>query len=159
MQDNWDHILKIWGSGPLLPAFVNGIVSQVRLPISSCSHYINLHCIAHISSVTASPQPPRAIIRAYLRVDQWLLSYTLHMKFSSHEKAKEVEEFFASRRNPSIARTLKQCLERININANWIQDVQKDEHLAKAVEELARNNYFSFIFTYLYFVSPWSVFY
>ncbi|KAI3782468.1 hypothetical protein L2E82_12515 [Cichorium intybus] len=33
-------------------------------------------------------------------------------KFSSNEKVKEVEEFFASRVKPSIARTLKQSIER-----------------------------------------------
>ncbi|CAH2040955.1 unnamed protein product [Thlaspi arvense] len=33
-------------------------------------------------------------------------------QFASYEKAKEVEEFFASRTKPSITRTLKQSVER-----------------------------------------------
>ncbi|PSS19341.1 Aminopeptidase [Actinidia chinensis var. chinensis] len=57
--------------------------------------------------------------------------------FSSYEKAKEVEEFFASRAKPSIARTLKQSLERVHINAKWVQSIQNEEHLADIVQELA----------------------
>ncbi|GMH12385.1 hypothetical protein Nepgr_014226 [Nepenthes gracilis] len=57
--------------------------------------------------------------------------------FSSFEKAKEVEEFFVSRTKPSIVRTLKQSLERIHINARWVLAVQKEEHLAQVVQELA----------------------
>ncbi|GAB4854485.1 AP-1 complex subunit mu-1-Iike [Ancistrocladus abbreviatus] len=57
--------------------------------------------------------------------------------FASNEKAKEVEEFFATRTKPTIARTLKQSLERIHINARWVQAVQKEEHLAQVVQELA----------------------
>ncbi|GAB2223006.1 hypothetical protein Droror1_Dr00017140 [Drosera rotundifolia] len=61
-------------------------------------------------------------------------------QFSSYEKAKEAEEFFASRMKPSIARTLKQSLERIDINAKWVHSVQKDERLAKVIQELAQGN-------------------
>ncbi|XP_058222538.1 aminopeptidase M1 [Rhododendron vialii] len=57
--------------------------------------------------------------------------------FSSYEKAKEVEEFFASRSKPSITRTLKQSLERVHINAKWVQSIQTEKHLAEAVQELA----------------------
>ncbi|KAF2287052.1 hypothetical protein GH714_037206 [Hevea brasiliensis] len=39
------------------------------------------------------------------------------LKFASFEKAKEVEEFFASRTISSVARTLKQSIERVNVNA------------------------------------------
>ncbi|GLT72771.1 hypothetical protein SLA2020_446750 [Shorea laevis] len=63
------------------------------------------------------------------------------LKFASLEKAKEIEEFFASRSKPSIARTLKQSIERVHINANWVQSVQNEEHLADAVEELAHRVY------------------
>lgn len=62
-------------------------------------------------------------------------------QFASLEKAKEIEEFFASRSKPSIARTLKQSIERVHINANWVQSVQNEEHLADAVEELAHRVY------------------
>ncbi|GAU31295.1 hypothetical protein TSUD_315040 [Trifolium subterraneum] len=60
--------------------------------------------------------------------------------FASLEKAKEVEEFFASHPMPSIARTLKQSLERVHINANWVQNVQNvqnEKSLADAVREPA----------------------
>lgn len=61
--------------------------------------------------------------------------------FASLEKAKEVEEFFASHPMPAIARTLKQSLERVNINANWVQSAQNEKSLADAVKELAYRNY------------------
>jgi puromycin-sensitive aminopeptidase len=61
--------------------------------------------------------------------------------FASLEKAKEVEEFFASRSKPSIARTLKQSIERVHINANWVHSVQNEEHFAEAVKELAQRKY------------------
>nr|GEW46863.1 aminopeptidase M1-like [Tanacetum cinerariifolium] len=44
-----------------------------------------------------------------------------HCPFSSYEKVKEVEEFFASCAKPSIARTLKQSIERVQINAKWVE--------------------------------------
>lgn len=61
--------------------------------------------------------------------------------FSSFEKAKEVEDFFATRSKPSIARTLKQSIERVNINAQWVQSIQNEEYLAKTVSELASRKY------------------
>ncbi|KAK0571465.1 hypothetical protein LWI29_016441 [Acer saccharum] len=61
--------------------------------------------------------------------------------FASFEKAKEVEEFFASRSKPSVARTLKQSIERVHINAKWVQTIQNEEHLAEAVKELAFRKY------------------
>ncbi|XP_059643545.1 aminopeptidase M1-like isoform X1 [Cornus florida] len=61
--------------------------------------------------------------------------------FSSYEKVKEVEEFFASRTNPSIARTLKQSIERVHINANWVQSIQNEKHIAEVVQELAYRKY------------------
>ncbi|RDY09549.1 Aminopeptidase M1 [Mucuna pruriens] len=61
--------------------------------------------------------------------------------FASFEKAKEVEEFFANHAMASIARTLRQSLERVNINANWVQSVQKENMLADAVKELAYRKY------------------
>lgn len=61
--------------------------------------------------------------------------------FSSYEKAKEVEEFFASRTKPYIARTLKQSIERVHINANWVQSIQNENNLSEAVTELAYRKY------------------
>ncbi|XP_030928985.1 aminopeptidase M1-like [Quercus lobata] len=56
--------------------------------------------------------------------------------FASFEKAKEIEEFFASRTNSKIARTLKQSIERVHINANWVQRVHNEEHLGETVTKL-----------------------
>lgn len=67
--------------------------------------------------------------------------FWLFLQFSSYEKAKEVEEFFASRIKPYIARTLKQSIERVNINANWVRSIQKEKNLAEAVTELAHRKY------------------
>ncbi|GFY95541.1 aminopeptidase M1 [Actinidia rufa] len=67
----------------------------------------------------------------------WGSGFLITRFFSSYEKAKEVEEFFASRAKPSIARTLKQSLERVHINAKWVQSIQNEEHLADIVQELA----------------------
>ncbi|KAI9393365.1 hypothetical protein POPTR_006G224500v4 [Populus trichocarpa] len=61
--------------------------------------------------------------------------------FASFEKAKEVEEFFASRTKPAISRTLKQSIERVHINANWVQSIQKETKLGEAVKELAFRKY------------------
>ncbi|KDP34065.1 hypothetical protein JCGZ_07636 [Jatropha curcas] len=61
--------------------------------------------------------------------------------FASFEKAKEVEEFFATRTKPAIARTLKQSIERVNINAKWVQSVQNEKQLPEAVKELAYRKY------------------
>lgn len=61
--------------------------------------------------------------------------------FASFNKAKEVEEFFASRTKPAIARTLKQSVERVQINAKWVESIQKEKHLAEVVQELAHREY------------------
>ncbi|KAL8208795.1 hypothetical protein R6Q57_008207 [Mikania cordata] len=62
--------------------------------------------------------------------------------FSSHEKVREVEEFFASHgKQPSIARTLKQSIERVQINANWVETIRNEKSLADCVQELAFRKY------------------
>ncbi|XP_010937267.1 aminopeptidase M1-B [Elaeis guineensis] len=58
--------------------------------------------------------------------------------FSSKEKAEEIEVFFASRTKPSFARTLKQSLERVRINARWVQSIRNDYSLEEVVKELAQ---------------------
>lgn len=65
----------------------------------------------------------------------------LLLQFASSEKAKEVEDFFSSRAKPSIARTLKQSIERVHINARWVSSIQQEEHLAEAAKELAYRKY------------------
>ncbi|XP_047317698.1 aminopeptidase M1 [Impatiens glandulifera] len=89
LKENWDHIMKTWGSGFLLTRFV---------------------------SATVSP-------------------------FASIEKAKEAEEFFAKRAKPSIARTLKQSIERVHINANWVQSIKNETQLSETVKGLASRKY------------------
>ncbi|PKA63344.1 puromycin-sensitive aminopeptidase [Apostasia shenzhenica] len=61
--------------------------------------------------------------------------------FSSYEKADEIEEFFSSRVTPAISRTLKQSLERVKINANWVKSIRSESSLAKFVKELAYRKY------------------
>lgn len=61
--------------------------------------------------------------------------------FASFEKAKEVEEYFASRMKPFIARTLKQSIERIHVNAKLVESIQTEKDLAGAVKELAYRKY------------------
>ncbi|KAK4599008.1 hypothetical protein RGQ29_009196 [Quercus rubra] len=46
--------------------------------------------------------------------------------FASFEKANEIEEFFANRAEPKISRTLKQSIEQVHINANWVQSVKNE---------------------------------
>ncbi|KAH6826264.1 aminopeptidase M1 [Perilla frutescens var. hirtella] len=61
--------------------------------------------------------------------------------FSSYEKAAEVEEFFGSRMKPYIARTLKQSIERVHINAAWVKSIRSENDLSEAVKELAHRKY------------------
>ncbi|THG23735.1 hypothetical protein TEA_000968 [Camellia sinensis var. sinensis] len=65
------------------------------------------------------------------------------LKFSSCEKACEVEEFFASRAKPSISRTLKQSVERVHINAKWVQSIQNEKHLAEGLVESKDLGYYN----------------
>ncbi|KAM1021915.1 hypothetical protein ACFX2J_042746 [Malus domestica] len=89
MKDNWEHISKTWGSGLLIPRFVNEIVSP----------------------------------------------------FASFDKVKEVDEFFKAHPNPKITRTVKQSIERVQINAKWVQSVQSERNLADVATELAYRKY------------------
>ncbi|XP_042488485.1 aminopeptidase M1 [Macadamia integrifolia] len=57
--------------------------------------------------------------------------------FSSEDKANEIQEYFASRSKPAIARTLKQSLERVHIHAKWVQSIRSEDSLAELVKELA----------------------
>ncbi|XP_010432617.1 PREDICTED: aminopeptidase M1-like [Camelina sativa] len=59
--------------------------------------------------------------------------------FASFEKAKEVEEFFATRTKPSMARTLKQSMERVHINTNWVESIKKEDNLTQLVAQLSSN--------------------
>ncbi|URE48053.1 Puromycin-sensitive [Musa troglodytarum] len=59
------------------------------------------------------------------------------LKFNSDEKANEIEEFFASRTKPSIARTVKQSIERVRNNAKWVKSIRSEQALGDIVKELA----------------------
>ncbi|XP_065637095.1 aminopeptidase M1 isoform X1 [Quercus suber] len=58
--------------------------------------------------------------------------------FASFEKAEEIQEFFASRTNSKIARTLKQSIERVHINAYWARSfrIELKNHLAWPIERI-----------------------
>ncbi|XP_075638807.1 aminopeptidase M1-like isoform X1 [Castanea sativa] len=60
--------------------------------------------------------------------------------FASLEKAEEIQEFFASRTNSKIARTLKQSIERVHINAYWVQSfrIEVQNELARALVEIVQ---------------------
>ncbi|KAF2323598.1 hypothetical protein GH714_036269 [Hevea brasiliensis] len=57
--------------------------------------------------------------------------------FCSNEKADEVEEFFATRANPSIAMNLKQSIEKVRIKARWIASIKQENSLQELVKKLA----------------------
>ncbi|XP_068324437.1 aminopeptidase M1-like [Pyrus communis] len=61
--------------------------------------------------------------------------------FASFDKVKEIEEFFTAHPNPAITRTLKQSIERVQINAKWVQSIQSEKSLADVVTELAYRKY------------------
>ncbi|ONI33136.1 hypothetical protein PRUPE_1G407900 [Prunus persica] len=61
--------------------------------------------------------------------------------FASFEKVKEIDEFFKAYPNPSTTRTLKQSIERVQINAKWVESVKSEKNLADAVKELAYRKY------------------
>lgn len=54
---------------------------------------------------------------------------------------KEVEEYFATRSKASMMRTLKQSIERVKINANWVKSIQNEKNLPEAIQELAYRKY------------------
>ncbi|WOL09046.1 hypothetical protein Cni_G17799 [Canna indica] len=59
--------------------------------------------------------------------------------FSSEERADEIEQFFASRVNPSFSRTLKQSIECVRNNAKWAKSISSDQSLGDIMAELTAN--------------------
>ncbi|XP_054780299.1 aminopeptidase M1-like isoform X2 [Prosopis cineraria] len=59
---------------------------------------------------------------------------------NSIEKAEEIEEFFASRMNPSIAMNLKLSIEKIRIKARWIESIRQEHSLQDLIKQLAQRN-------------------
>ncbi|KAK2965607.1 hypothetical protein RJ640_008448 [Escallonia rubra] len=85
LNENWDAILKRWGTGMILHYFIRDIVTP----------------------------------------------------FCSHEKADEVEAFFASRMHPSFAMNLRQSIEKVRIKARWVDNIKQEESLKDLVKGLA----------------------
>ncbi|OAY36519.2 hypothetical protein MANES_11G022802v8 [Manihot esculenta] len=54
--------------------------------------------------------------------------------FCSNEKADEVEQFFVSRANPSIATNLKQSIEKLRMKARWISSTKQEDSLQELVK-------------------------
>lgn len=58
-------------------------------------------------------------------------------QFSSEEKAREIESFFATHGNPAIERTVNQSVERVRITAQWVQQVRAEQGLSDIIQKLA----------------------
>ena len=50
-----------------------------------------------------------------------------------------MQEYFITRSKPSMARTLKQSIEKVHINANWVESIKKEDNLTHLVAQLSSN--------------------
>ncbi|KAL6604594.1 hypothetical protein ACP70R_043021 [Stipagrostis hirtigluma subsp. patula] len=69
-----------------------------------------------------------------------LLTYFVTVTVSplaTDEKGDEAEEFFKSRTKANIARTVKQSIERVRINAKWVKSTKGEADLSNVIKELA----------------------
>ncbi|PUZ74699.1 hypothetical protein GQ55_1G086600 [Panicum hallii var. hallii] len=69
-----------------------------------------------------------------------LLTYFVNITVSplaTDEKGDEAEEFFKSRTKASIARTVKQSIERVRINAQWVKSIKGEADLGNVIRALA----------------------
>jgi len=57
--------------------------------------------------------------------------------FSSEKKADEIQEFFSTRMQPSIERTVNQTIEQVQIRAQWVKHVQQQDGLVELLRKLA----------------------
>ncbi|KAK7836627.1 aminopeptidase m1 [Quercus suber] len=107
-----------------------------------------------LSSLTSSPDPNitlealNILLSSEVRTQDAVLGLAVSregretawtwLKFASSEKAEEIQEFFASRTNFKIARTLKQSIERVHINAYCVQSyrIEVQNELARAFMEI-----------------------
>ncbi|XP_024545712.1 aminopeptidase M1 isoform X1 [Selaginella moellendorffii] len=62
---------------------------------------------------------------------------TTTTSFSSQEKADEIEEFFRQHGMLAIERTVSQCVERVRINARWVEFIREEEGFKELISELA----------------------
>ena len=77
--------------------------------------------------------------------------FFLPSQFASSEKEKEVKKFFANRTKPFFARTLKQSIEQVQINAKCVQNIRNEKDLAEAVKKLGNQEKVGQSFYILYF--------
>ncbi|RLN08156.1 aminopeptidase M1-A [Panicum miliaceum] len=71
-----------------------------------------------------------------------LLTYFVNITITvsplaTDEKGDEAEEFFKSRTKVSIARTVKQSIERVRINAQWVKSIKGEADLDNVIRALA----------------------
>ncbi|EES04750.1 hypothetical protein BDA96_04G100900 [Sorghum bicolor] len=72
-----------------------------------------------------------------------LLTYFVNITVSplaTDEHGDEAEEFFKSRTKPNIARTVKQSIERVRINAQWVKNIKAEADLGSVLEKLAHKH-------------------
>lgn len=109
----------------------------------------NQDCIFVLRGVTAAAQE---VAWTWLK-EKWdyisetftghLLTYFISATVSplaTNEKGDEAEEFFKSRTKASIARTVKQSLERVRINAKWVENTKREADLGHVLKELAHKH-------------------
>ncbi|KAJ7560287.1 hypothetical protein O6H91_04G121900 [Diphasiastrum complanatum] len=59
------------------------------------------------------------------------------LKFSSDEKADEINEFFTSNGNPAIERTVSQTVEHVRLNSQLVRYIREEEGLQEFLKQLA----------------------
>ncbi|KAF7084371.1 hypothetical protein CFC21_088013 [Triticum aestivum] len=72
-----------------------------------------------------------------------LLTYFITVTVSplaTDEKGDEAEEFFKSRTKASIARTVKQSIERVRIKAKWVKSTKGEADLGNVLKQLAHKH-------------------
>lgn len=62
------------------------------------------------------------------------------LQLATDEKGDEAEEFFKSRIKASIARTVKQSIERVRIKAKWVKSTKGEADLGNVLKELAHKH-------------------
>mgnify|MGYP007132918987 FL=1 len=73
-------------------------------------------------------------------VTRMLIGGIFALQFTSDEKASEIEAFFSVHGNPSVERTVKQSIERVRINAQWVKHVRLEEGFCNVIQELLAKN-------------------
>ena len=61
-------------------------------------------------------------------------------QLATDEKGDEAEEFFNSRTKVSIARTVKQSIERVSITAKWVKSTKGEADLGNVLKQLAHKH-------------------